>query len=448
MSDLHELGAAEAARRIRAGRLRPSELLEACLERIDAVEPAVAAWVELDRAGARRAAAERDRDTADGRFLGPLHGVPVAIKDIFDVAGLPTRCGAPPFAHRRPDADATSVARLRAAGAVLLGKTVTTTFAYRDPGPTRNPWNLAHTPGGSSSGSAAAVAARMVPLALGTQTVGSVLRPAAFCGVVGLKPSHGRISTAGVVPLCWSTDHVGVFARHVEDVALALGLLAGPDPADPRSAPAFPEDPGPALEGAAPPRLALPRRLLERAEPALAAHLEAVARRFAEAGAHVAEATLPPSFDELHAAGETLVRAEAAAFHRDLFARHGADYPPGIRELVTRGLAVAAVDYLAAQATRRRAREELARLLAGHDALLYPVAPGPAPSGLAWTGDAWFCAPASFTGLPSIALPSGLDPGGLPLAVQLVSGPFAEARLLGAAAWCERRLDAPAGPRL
>src|SRR2546425_1242608 len=219
--ELAALGVAEARERIGRGTLSPVALVEACLERIGALDATVQAWVHVDAKGALAAA----RLAEHAAVRGPLHGIPVAVKDIFDVAGLPTTAGAPPFAHRRPDEDAASVALLRAAGAIVLGKTHTTQFAYRDPAPTRNPWNLAHTPGGSSSGSAAAVAARMVPLALGSQTVGSVLRPAAYCGVVGFKPTHGLVPTAGVIPLAWSLDHVGVFTREVADAAAAFPLL-------------------------------------------------------------------------------------------------------------------------------------------------------------------------------------------------------------------------------
>src|SRR3989475_2551724 len=216
--ELAALGVAEARERIGRGTLSPVALVEACLERIGALDATVQAWVHVDAKGALAAA----RLAEHAAVRGPLHGIPVAVKDIFDVAGLPTTAGAPPFAHRRPDEDAASDALLRAAGAIVLGKTHTTQFAYRDPAPTRNPWNLAPTPGGSSSGSAAAVAARMVPLALGSQTVGSTLRPAAYCGIVGYKGVHGAIATDGVVPLAWSLDHVGVFARSVADLGLAL----------------------------------------------------------------------------------------------------------------------------------------------------------------------------------------------------------------------------------
>src|SRR6266700_2360147 len=263
------------------------------------------------------------------------------------------------FAHTRPTRDAPCVARLRAAGAIVLGKTHTTQFAYRDPAPTANPWNLEHTPGGSSAGSGAAVAARMVPLALGTQTVGSVLRPAAYCGVVGFKATHGRISTFGVTPLAWSLDHVGVLCRSVEDAALGLSIMAGHDSGDPHSV-AWPvEDFLAALAEPVAPRIGVLRRFFERAEPANAAQIEAVLGTLREKGARVEDAPLSATFEGIHAAGDTVARAEAAAFHRDLYARHAAEYPKHIGEAVKAGLGLAAVDYIAAQTHRRAFRADM-----------------------------------------------------------------------------------------
>jgi aspartyl-tRNA(Asn)/glutamyl-tRNA(Gln) amidotransferase subunit A len=448
VADLIDLTAAEAARRIRSGAVSPVELLEACLARMDAVEPTVLAWVHCDRSGALRAAREREAEAREGRFLGPLHGVPVALKDIFDAAGLVTTAGAPAFAHRRAAADAASVARLRAAGAVILGKVTTTAFAYLDPSPTRNPWNPGHTPGGSSSGPAAAVAARMVPLALGSQTVGSVLRPAAYCGVVGLKPTHGRISAAGVVPLSWSQDHVGVFARSVEDVLLALSVMAGVDRADPLSSAAPVADYAAAASEPAPPRIGVLRALVERASPEMAAHVAGVARALRDAGAQVMDVSLPPSYGGIHQAGNTVVRAESAAYHAPMWAAHAAEYPPKIREAIELGRGIGALDYLAAMQARRRFREEMAPLAARADALLSPTAPTSAPQGLGATGDPYFCAPWSAAGMPAVALPSGVDGAGLPLSIQLVGGVLDEARLGQAAAWCERALAFTAAPRL
>lgn len=445
---LSELTAAGAARGIRAGRIKPVELLESHLARIDAREPEIAAWVHLDREGALRAAEERAWEAERGRFIGALHGVPMAVKDVIDVAGMPTTAGAGPFAHRTPETDAASVARLRAQGAVMLGKVSTTAFAFLDPTPTRNPWNLEHTPGGSSSGPAAAVAARMTPLALGTQTVGSVLRPAAYCGVVGFKPSHGRISTAGVVPLAWSLDHIGIFSRRVEDAALALGLMAGPDAADRRTSQLAVDDYLTGLAAPPAPRIAFLSALQERATPEMAAHLETVAAMFRERGATVVEVDLPPSFAAIHDAGRTVMQAEAAAAHQELFAAHGEEYPPHIRQAVEAGQTIPAVSFLLAQEERHRFRAEATALARDYDALLTATAASTAPKGLHATGDPYFCAPWSSAGMPAIALPSGLSGNGLPLSIQLVGAPFAEARLLAAAAWCEHVLAFDGQPPL
>src|SRR6267142_4796154 len=261
-AELAALGVQEGAEAIRTGVVSPVELVEACLARIHTMDGELRAWAHVDAAGALAIARERESEVRAGRLRGPLHGVAVGVKDVFDVAGMPTTGGARSFAHTRPTVDAAAVARIRAAGAIVLGKTVTTEFAYRDPAPTRNPWNHGHTPGGSSAGSAAAVAARMAPLALGSQTVGSVLRPAAYCGVVGFKGTHGLVPVGGVIPLAWSLDHVGVLARSVADAALAMSVLAGRD-LSPSSLSS--------------PRLALAPALLRLATPELAAHIERVA---------------------------------------------------------------------------------------------------------------------------------------------------------------------------
>jgi Asp-tRNA(Asn)/Glu-tRNA(Gln) amidotransferase A subunit family amidase len=448
MPAMHEIGAAEAARRIRSGALSPSNLLAACLRRIDAVEPAVGAWVRLDRDAAARVAVQRDIEAREGRFMGPLHGVPIALKDIFDAAGVPTTCGAPAWAVRTPTTDADSVARLRGAGAVPMGKLATTPFAYFDPSATRNPWNPEHTPGGSSSGPAAAVAARMVPLALGSQTIGSILRPAAYCGVVGFKPTHGRISATGVMRLAESLDHVGVFARTVEDCAAALSLLAGRAEGD-RGASAAPvDDYVAAIADAAAPRIGVLASLVAQATPEMGRHLEGVIQTLESAGARLVEVTLPPSFPALAEAGTTVLRAEAAAAHAGLYARHGGEYPPRIKELIEAGHRVAATEYLAAQAARHAARADLDALAGRYDALLAPTIGAPAPRGLAATGDPSFCAPFTFAGLPALALPTTVDGSGLPLSAQLIGRAWSECRVLAAAAWCERAIAFDAAPPL
>jgi len=448
MNPLHALTVTEAAAEIRNGRLSPTSILEALLARIDALDPEVKAWVSVDKKGALETARQRTAEAQGHQWRGHLHGVPVGLKDIYHVAGMTTTAGAGAFAHERPTEDAESVARLRQAGAIIVGKTKTTEFAYLDPADTRNPWNPAHTPGGSSSGSAAAVAARMVPLTLGSQTVGSTLRPAGYCGVIGFKPTHGRISCRGVVPLAWSLDHVGIFCRSVADAALALEVLAGNDPADPLSAKEPVADYA-LLKPQRAPRLGMPRQFfLERASPEVTAHLERIGETLARAGASVEEIKLPPSFQGIHEAGTRVMQVEAAAFHSERFATHAAHYRPKIRALIEAGLKLSGVEYAVAQQQRRRFRAEMAPLFDHVDALLMPVAGTPAPKGLESTGDPTFCAPWSFAGLPAISLPSGLSRDGLPLAIQLVSGAFDEARLLAVARWCEPAIGFSAAPTL
>jgi Asp-tRNA(Asn)/Glu-tRNA(Gln) amidotransferase A subunit family amidase len=413
-AELARLGARKAAEGVRAGRVSPIDLVEACLERIRGLDARLTAWSFVDADGARATARERQVEARAGRLRGPLHGVPIGVKDIFDVAGMPTTGGARAFAHTRPTVDSTAVARLRAAGAVIIGKTVTTEFAYRDPAPTRNPWSTTHTPGGSSAGSAAALAARMVPLALGSQTVGSVLRPAAYCGVVGFKGTHGLVPVAGVIPLAWSLDHVGVLARSVTDAALAMSVLAG------RSVEPLP---------VSTPRLALVPALLRRATPELAAHIEGVA-------------------DALSRAGATVSKVEAAAYHEPRFQTNADDFGPEIRSLVQAGLRRPATDYVRANRTRLAFRDDVMPLLAAHDALLVPTAPGPAPAGLDSTGDGSLCAPWTSAGVPAVSLPSGVASSGLPMAIQLVQAAGGSARLFGTAVWCERVIGFSQAPAI
>ena len=422
-ASLTDAGVIETAGRIAAGEWTAVAVTSAYLARIASLEPGVVAWAYLDPEGALERAHRLDATGAGNAPRGPLHGVPLGIKDIIDVAGMPTTAGAAAFAHTAPRRDATLVARLQAAGAVILGKTHATEFAYRDPAPTRNPWSSGRTPGGSSSGSAAAVAARMVPGAIGTQTVGSILRPAAYCGVVGLKGAFGAVPLDGVVPLATFLDHAGPIARSVADAALLERVMVdGPLEVAPVEAP----------------RLGLIRASLERAEPELRRHLDEVLDRLAEAGASVVDVVLPAPFRDLPDAGRVLLEAGAAATHAAMFASHAEAYGATIRELVLAGLARTDGEVVAADRVRRAALEAVAPLLDAFDALVTPVAPSSAPVLAEGTGDGSLCAPWSTIGVPAISLPSGVDADGLPFAIQLVGGVDGLSSLLGVAEWCER----------
>lgn len=444
---LHELCAVDAARAIRDKVLSPVDLVDALLERIETVDGRVQAWALVDRDGARAAARQATDEAARGVFRGPLHGVPFGAKDIFYSAGLPTEAGSKVMASFVPDYDATAVGRLKAAGAILLGKLHTTEFATSDPAPTRNPWNLACTPGGSSSGSAAAVAAQMVPLALGSQTIGSNVRPASYCGLVGLKPTFGRISTRGVMPLSYTQDHVGLMARSVEDIAFALAVTAGHDPDDPSSSRAPVPDYLAAITRRRAPRIGLLREFFERATAEVADVTAQAVNRLADAGAGVEGAKLPPTFRAVPAAAYLITRSDTASIHAERFAQKADLYRPAIRSSIEMGMLIPGDLYVRALRIRRQFRRELKPLLDRYDVLLTPTTPAPAPEGMA-TGDPQFQVPWSLSGLPSVTVPCGLTTSRLPLGIQLVSGTFGEAALLATAAWCEDVLGHAQAPNL
>ena len=444
---LHELCAVDAARAIRDKVLSPVDLVDALLERIETVDGRVQAWALVDRDGARAAARQATDEAARGVFRGPLHGVPFGAKDIFYSAGLPTEAGSKVMASFVPDYDATAVGRLKAAGAILLGKLHTTEFATTDPAPTRNPWNLACTPGGSSSGSAAAVAAQMVPLALGSQTIGSNVRPASYCGLVGLKPTFGRISTRGVMPLSYTQDHVGLMARSVEDIAFALAVTAGHDPDDPSSSRAPVPDYLAAITRRRAPRIGLLREFFERTTAEVADVTAQAVNRLADAGASVEGAKLPPTFRAVPAAAYLITRSDTASIHAERFAQKADLYRPAIRSSIEMGMLIPGDLYVRALRIRRQFRRELKPLLDRYDVLLTPTTPAPAPEGMA-TGDPQFQVPWSLSGLPSVTVPCGLTTSRLPLGIQLVSGTFGEAALLATAAWCEDVLGHAQAPNL
>ena len=442
-ASLHDLTATEAARLIRARQVSSVELVQALIDRAARVDPLVQAWAALDAGGAL-AAARAISDSTDSRL--PLVGVPFGAKDIFDTANLITSAGFQPYSSRVPNRDAEPVARLRNAGAVLLGKMVTTQFAYADPSITRNPWRDDRTPGGSSSGSAVGVAARLVPVAFGSQTAGSVLRPAAYNGVVGFKPTYGRVSKRGVLPLAWSLDHVGILARAVSDIGLVLGAITGHDPEDPHSDASQPPFEWDASRVSSPPRLGLVREALQHATPRLREHVTGVAARFEDAGAHVEEVSLGEPLELILAVHQVIMQTEASAVHWQLLEQYPGAHGPRLRAYVEVGHLLPGIAYVHALRLRRRIRHSIRQCLADVDAVLLPTAVDVAP-GRETTGDTSLQAPFSLVGFPSISLPSGIDPSErLPLAIQLAARPWEESGLLSAASWCESQLGPMPAP--
>jgi len=436
-----ELTATEAAQRIEKGLLTSEELVQACLERIRQTEPAVQAWQFLDEEHALMQARAADERRRSGEAVGALNGIPVGIKDIIDTGDMPTENGTVVHKGRTPRHDAAVVAKLRAAGAVILGKTVTTECAYFNPGKTRNPHNPEHTPGGSSSGSAAAVAAGMVPLALGSQTAGSVIRPAAFCGVFGFKPSHGLIPRTGVLQLSRTLDHIGLFSRNIDDLALVAEQLVGYDEGDPDTRPraAIPFRAIAAEEPPIPPTLAFVKT--PRWESADADTKEAYAELIEALGDRVEEVELFPSAADIWDIQKTIMEAEMAANLEPLW-RSGKDQlSERLRGLIDRGCETRAIDYQRALRRLPAMRESFDELfMERYDAILTPPALGTAPKGLAATGDPVFCIPWTVLGLPAVTLPLMQGANGLPLGVQLVGRRNFDARLLRTARWLEKKL--------
>lgn len=427
---LYQLGLIEAAAAIGQGHLNAADYLESCIARTLAVSSSVKPFAYFDAPAVRAAKASP----------GPLAGLPVGFKDIMATQGMPTEMGSAAFEGHVPAQSAWVVDALQGAGALVFGKTVTTEFAWRHPGKTHNPWGLAHTPGGSSSGSAAAVACGCVPAALGTQTVGSVIRPAAYCGVVGYKPSFGTTPRTGIHAFSFSLDHVGVFARSVADAAWLASFITGRDGLDfwgtPEPAPAWPL----AQAGAAP-RIALLRSTRwQHVSPEQRQLVESTAQRLEACGASVTPIELPPSFEALWACVDTLVDAEGGAAHAVLAGAVPQHISAVSLALVERGRKVLAADYLAARQLQQALIRAFAVWLAPFDVALMAPTLGEAPVGLANTGDASLCALASLVGAPAITLPAGVSGNQLPLGIQLVGQWGNDSGLLETAAWVERQL--------
>ncbi len=419
------LSIAAAASAIRDGNLSPVDYVRALLGRIDVLEPRIQAWVTIDREAVLAEAKQHEAEARKKQFRGSLHGVPVGIKDIFHTRGLKTSMGSVLFKDFIPHEDARAVAKLKEAGAIVLGKTVTTQFAYLDPGTTRNPWNITHTPGGSSSGSAAAVAARMCPAAIGTQTVGSVGRPAAFCGIVSLMPSKRRISLQNVFPLAWSLDHAGIFARSVADIQLMFNAMAE-----------GPAEKAPLRQR--PVRIGLLRGFFyENATPEMRTSYDAIANKLATAGFDVHDAQLAEIFEVHQPILRTILRSEAASVHERLFGDHASTYGPRVRALIETGMLVQAADYLHAKRLRRNYQRQMARLFERADVLMTPAARGTAPKGLETTGDAMMNGPWTLSDFPTMTLPLAVCSDQMPAGIQLTGPPLEESALLNIAARIE-----------
>lgn len=417
---LYRLTATEAARQIGAGTLKPADLLEACLERIAERDPVVHAFAFHDPAGVR----------AVTPGAGPLHGIPVGVKDVLDTGDMPSGYGSPIWTGWRPRADSAPVSWARAAGGVVIGKTVTTEFATRKPGPTANPANPGHTPGGSSSGSAAGVADGMFPVAFGTQTAGSIIRPAAYCGVVGYKPSYGMISRIGMKIMSDSLDTVGVMARSVADCAFFAGAVAGRDLGDPDMAPGRAPRIGicrsPTWDVAAPET----HDLLARVEAALA-----------RAGAAVTARDLPVAFDALKTAHPIIMNAESARALGWELATHPDGLSDGLRERMAFGLNQSEAALTDAYDVFASTRHGFPQAMADLDVLVTPSAPGEAPGGLEWTGDPAFNFIWTSLHVPCVTVPVGTGPNGLPLGIQIVGRRGEDRAVLAWARWVQAALD-------
>ncbi len=424
---MHELTASDAAARIRAGELTSESLVSACLARIGMRDAEVGAWQYIDPELAIEQARAADRSQS----RGPLHGVPIGVKDIIDTVDMPTELGSAIYAGRRPQWDAACVAAARAAGAIVLGKTVTTEFAYFQPGKTRNPHGVRHTPGGSSSGSAAAVADFMVPIAFGSQTAASVIRPAAFCGVFGYKASFGEFSLSGIRPFAESLDTLGILARSVGDIALLRRVLLGaPDGAQLIPLPA-------------PPKIGVCRTAQwALAEPCSRSAVEAGAESFRRAGARVSDVALPAHFAALIDAQKTIMAYEAA--HNYIFetTRFAHRLSAAFRELTDAGRRISHESYGIAKRAVAVAGAELASIVGDCDALITPATIGEAPLAETGTGDPVMSRMWTALHVPSVAVPIAKGPQGLPVGAQLIALPGSDELLLQVSLWASRALAA------
>ena len=448
--NLYQLTATKAANLIAKKEISPVELVDALLDRIAEYDSKLQSFATVTGDIARKQAKDAEREILAAGSKSPMHGVPYGLKDIIDTAGIPTEAGSKVYEGRVPAKDAHVVRLFNAAGAIMIGKTVTTEFAGGHPSKSVNPWNAAHTPAGSSSGSGVAVAARFIPAALGTQTVGSVLRPAAYNGVVGFKPSFGRIGRTGVIPMSWSCDHVGILVRTVHDAALILNTLAGYDADDDGSINQTPPDFTAKVENSSnPPKVGFIKTyFLDESEEVTKHDMQRVAELIANAGATVEEVDLGIDFAAGYDAHRVVQQAEMAEWHQPLYEATPDLYQPITLDYMKNGRSFSAIEFIRANNVREQMRDAALTVLEKFDVLMMPTASGPATLGLLNTGDTRFQSPWSFTGLPSIALPTGLTAEGLPTSLQLIASKMDEVGLLSSAQWVEKTLGVSIEPDL
>lgn len=434
---------------IRSRELSPIDLTKSVLERVKNLDSKLKAWAYIDENKVLSDAYLSEQALQSGGECKALEGVPVGMKDIYFREGVPTTAGSKIYSDFIPDYDATTVSLLKSAGALMIGNTVTTEFACSDPSPTINPWNPLHTPGGSSSGSAVAVSSMMCPLAFGSQTVGSVLRPAAYNGVVGFKPTFGRVSRYGVIPVSWSLDTVGWMTRNVADAALVLQVVAGRDQNDPVSSNVPINGDTQRREGDSSTTVGLVRGYFDvNADQETRDHLNVVAKTIENMGYIVEELDTPQSLDHHLEDQQLVMSVEAATFHQKLFEEREGDYQPKLRKLLADGLNVNAMDYSRAQERRRKFIFDMENFAKKADILLMPSTPTPALADLTNTGDPKFQGPWTSCGFPAISIPSGISASGLPLGIQLVASSFKERLLLSVAGLIESALDVRLVPQL
>ena len=438
-----EFSAAEAANYIRTGQLSSEELIKSVLERSESLNPHLNLWAELNPERVIKDARRRDKELRTLGPLGPLHGIPIGIKDIFNTKGIETSHGSPKHQGSIPSFDATSVALLKSAGAIIMGKTITTEFACGDPPSTLNPWDSQRTPGGSSTGSAVGVASNIFPVAMGSQTAGSVLRPAAYNGIVGTKPTMGRISRYGVHPVSWSVDTVGFFSRNVADSALMLSVLAGWDDKDEYSSDVSSHELNFKNHHTLKPKSIgiLKSFFLEECDVEVKLHVSNLTKLIQNQDVLVDQLNLPFDMDLIHAAHRMVMNVNGASIHKDGFNESPDEYAEDVRRMIEIGILTPATTYIKAEKIRQVYRKELLKLIEPYDVVITSTTKEAGAPDAVTTGDPRWQAAITTAGFPAISLPYSVTAKGLPLGIQIIAKPFDEKKLLSTASWIEKLVE-------